>query len=151
MTGTTSIQLDTAPLTLGRLVVLVEDYDAALSFYQSAFGARVLFDAPAPGGGRYLHVGFGSGEDEANDASASGAAIWLLRAGGGDGGRVGHQTGGEPVAVFYTPDVKAAVERAEAAGAAIVRTLETTDGASFAHVADLYGNVFVLVQMSAVG
>jgi hypothetical protein len=28
-----------------------------------------------------------------------------------------------------------------------VRALDSADGASFAHVADLYGNVFVLVQM----
>jgi len=27
--------------------------------------------------------------------------------------------------------------------------VDTVDGASFAHVADLYGNVFVLVQMSS--
>ena len=60
---------------------------------------------------------------------------------------MGRQTGGEPLAVFYTSDVRAAVERAQAAGAAVVRAVDTAEGASFAHVADLYGNVFVLVQM----
>lgn len=139
--------LDAPPLTLGRLVVLVEDYDAALTFYRSAFGARVLFDAPAPAGGRYLHVGFDAQEGEANGGPAAGAAIWLLRATGAESGRVGRQTGGEPLAVFYTPDVRAAVQRAQAAGAAVVRAVDTADGASFAHVADLYGNVFVLVEM----
>ena len=52
--------LSAPPLTLGRLVVLVQDYDAALAFYRAAFGARVLFDAPSPTGDRYLHVGFDS-------------------------------------------------------------------------------------------
>jgi predicted enzyme related to lactoylglutathione lyase len=146
MTVKASSSLDAPPLTLGRLVVLVEDYDAALTFYRAAFGARVLFDASAPGGGRYLHVGFGAVDDEADDGR-SGAAIWLLRATGGDEGRVGRQTGGEPLAVFYTPDVRAALERVEAAGGSVVRALDSADGASFAHVADLYGNVFVLVQM----
>ena len=141
MPGNADTLLDAPPLTLGRLVVLVEDYDAALAFYRAAFGARVSFDAPAAGGGRYLHIGFGVGDDEA------GAGIWLLRA-SGESTRVGRQTGGEPLAVFYTPDVLAAVQRVEAAGGSIVRAVDTADGATFAHVTDLYGNVFVFVQMS---
>ena len=44
------------PLTLGRLVVLIKDYKEALAFYQAAFDAHVLFDAPSPSGDRYLHV-----------------------------------------------------------------------------------------------
>jgi predicted enzyme related to lactoylglutathione lyase len=149
MPANLATSIDAPPLTLGRLVVLVEDYDAALAFYRLAFGARVLFDAPAAAGGRYLHVGFGMEDDAASAGVAGGAGIWLLRATGTEGGRVGRQTGGEPLAVFYTPDVQAAVQRAQSAGAAVVRALETADGASFAHVADLYGNVFVLVQMSS--
>jgi predicted enzyme related to lactoylglutathione lyase len=126
------------PLTLGRVVVLVRDYDEALDFYCTAFGAHVLFDAPSPLGGRYLHVGFG-GE--------TGAGIWLLRV-GPDAERVGRQTGGEPVAVFYTSDVEGAVARVTEAGGAILRPVESTGDASFAHVADLYGNVFVLVELA---
>ena len=135
------------PLTLGRVVVLVHDYDAALAFYRAAFGARVLFDTPRPAGGRYLHLGFGApmGSDGCSDAP--GVGIWLLQPGAEGTERVGRQTGGEPLAVFYTPDVRGAVARAEAAGASTVRPLEVADGASFAHVADLYGNVFVLVEL----
>ena len=127
------------PLSLGRVVILVDDYEAALRFYRAAFGAQVLFDAPSPTGDRYLHVGFGS------DGSAG---VWFLRAGGEASSRVGRQTGGEPLAVFYTPDVHAAVARATAAGAEVVRPIESAAGASFAHVADLYGNVFVLAELS---
>jgi predicted enzyme related to lactoylglutathione lyase len=130
---------DAPSLTLGRVVVLVGDYDAALDFYHAAFGAHVLFDAPSPLGGRYLHVGFG---DE------RGAGIWFMRAGGPDTARVGQQTGGEPVAVFYTSDVAAAAARVERAGGAIVRPVESAGGARFAHVADLYGNVFVIVELA---
>ena len=129
---------DPAPqLTLGRVVVLVHDCEAALAFYRAAFGAQVLFDAPSPGGDRYLHVGFGAG---------SGAGVWLLRAGRGSATHVGRQTGGEPLVVFYTPDLRAAVERAVAAGAEIVRPVAHADGAGFAHLADLYGNVLLLVE-----
>lgn len=127
------------PLTLGRLVVLVQDYAEALAFYRAAFDARVLFDAPSPTGDRYLHVGFGP---------EGSAGVWFLRASGETASRVGRQTGGEPLAVFYTSDVHAAVARAAAAGAEIVRPIESAGGASFAHVADLYGNVFVLAELS---
>jgi predicted enzyme related to lactoylglutathione lyase len=140
MTLAVDPSLSAPPLTLGRVIILVEDYDAALDFYQAAFGARVLFDAPSPTGGRYLHVGFGAD---------GGIGVWFLRAGGDAGARVGRQTGGEPLVVFYTPDVRAAVARAEAAGADVVRPIETGGGASFAHVADLYGNVLVLAELAA--
>ena len=132
--------LSAPPLTLGRVVILVDDYDAALRFYQTAFGAQVLFDAPSPTGGRYLHVGFGGD---------SGIGVCFLRASGEAGARVGRQTGGEPLVVFYTSDVRAAVARAVTAGADVVRPIETAGGASFAHVADLYGNVLVLAELAA--
>ena len=140
--------VDAPPLTLGRLVVLVHDYDEALAFYRAAFEARVLFDAPSPAGGRYLHIGFGDIDAASDNGTSAGAAIWLMRASGESALRVGRQTGGEPLAVFYTADARAAVTRAASAGAAIVRELESADGASFAQVADLYGNVFVIVELA---
>ncbi|HYD59492.1 MAG TPA: VOC family protein [Noviherbaspirillum sp.] len=145
MRSTPDISSATPPLTLGRLVVLVRDYDAALDFYSTAFGARVLFDAPSPTGDRYLHVGFGA---EAGQPDAR-TGIWLLRATGSDLELVGRQAGGQPLAVFYTTDVRAAVERVAAAGGRVVRPVVTADGASFAHVTDLYGNEFVLVQLAS--
>jgi predicted enzyme related to lactoylglutathione lyase len=140
------------PLTLGRVVVLVRDYDAALAFYQAAFGARVLFDAPSPMGDRYLHITL---EPEATalatsvpDAGRTAAVgFWLLRAHDADASHVGRQTGGQPLAVLYTPDVEAAVARVQAAGGVVVRPVQSAEGASFAHVADLYGNEFVLVAL----
>jgi len=135
-----------APLAIGRLVVLVREYEEALAFYRAAFGARVLFDAPSPTGDRYLHVGFGDAVAGDDDSPAVG--FWLLRASGAhDAERVGRQTGGQPLAVLYTPDAAAAVARVEAAGGSVPRPLRTADGATFAHVADLYGNEFVLVQL----
>jgi predicted enzyme related to lactoylglutathione lyase len=147
MTHATAAPPAAAPITLGRVVVLVRDYDTALAFYRAAFGARVLHDAASPAGDRYLHLGFGIASDGPAASVAPGVGLWLLRAQGGeDTARVGQQTGGQPLAVFYTPDVRAAVARAAAAGAAVVRPVATADGAAFAHVTDLYGNEFVLVE-----
>jgi predicted enzyme related to lactoylglutathione lyase len=150
MSFSISASPEAPPLSLGRVIVLVRDYDAALAFYQAAFGARVVFDAPSPTGDRYLHVTL---EPEAL-APAAGAVpsapvvgFWLLRASDADEGHVGRQTAGHPLAVLYTTDVEAAVARALAAGGALTRPLQTAGGASFAHVADLYGNDFVLVEL----
>jgi predicted enzyme related to lactoylglutathione lyase len=142
---------DDPPLTLGRVVILVRDYDAALGFYQAAFGARVLFDAPTPSGDRYLHIGLGpeSADSVVHSRRAPEVGFWLLRPAGAEYERVGRQTGGEPLAVLYTPDVRGALTRVTAAGGVVVRPVETADGASFAHVADLYGNEFVLVEVPA--
>ncbi len=133
-----------APFTFGRTVVLVRDYDEALAFYQAAFGARVLFDAPSPNGDRYLHVALSAGAE--SEASAT-PGFWLLRASGEDTLRVGDQTGGQPLAVLYTKDAPAAVARVEAAGGPVRRPMASAGGARFAHVADLYGNEFVIVEL----
>jgi predicted enzyme related to lactoylglutathione lyase len=137
-------------LAFGRLVVLVRDYDEALAFYRAAFGARVLFDAPSPAGDRYLHLGLGDEwpGDEEPEAASPGVGFWLLRATGDDASRVGRQTGGQPLAVLYATDLAAAVARVAAAGGAVVRPVRAADGARFAHVADLYGNEFVLVELA---
>jgi len=131
-------------LAFGRVVVLVRDYDAALAFYKEAFGVRVVFDAPSPTGDRYLHVVLES--EDASGTHAPAAGFWFLRP-TADNDRVGRQTGGEPLAVLYATDVHVAVARVQAAGGALVQPVRSADGASFAHVADLYGNEFVLVEM----
>lgn len=150
MTSTLPASAPTTSLTFGRLVVLVRDYDEALAFYKDAFGATVLFDEPAPQGERYLHVGLAGDPAAPGGSGSTPAGLWLLRARSADAAYVGRQTGGHPIAVLYTADVRASVARAEAAGAAVVRPLTTADGATFAHVADLYGNEFVLVQLPPV-
>lgn len=137
---------DSTSISLGRLVLLVRDYDAAVQFYQDAFGAVVLFDATSPDGQRYVHVGFDA-DRQRGDVPAAG--FWFLQANGADTGRVGNQSGGHPLAVLYTKDCASAMDRFVGAGGTVRRPMTEADGAAFAHVADLYGNEFVLVQMGA--
>jgi predicted enzyme related to lactoylglutathione lyase len=148
MSGIPSAPPSVASLTIGRLVVLVHDYDEALAFYQAAFGVSILFDAPNGTDDRYLHVGFGESPAPESGSTAP-TGIWLLRASGTDTERVGRQTGGQPLAVLYTQDAAAALARIEAAGGSVRRPLMTAEGATFVHVADLYGNEFVLVQLAS--
>lgn len=134
----------TAPsISLGRVVILVRDYATALAFYQAALGATVLFDATTPTGQRLLHVGFLGGQP-----GATSAGFWLLEPSGPEAtALIGRQTGGHPLAVLYTPDCAGAVARFTAAGGTLRRPAQTADGATFAHVEDLYGNELILVQL----
>lgn len=119
-------------VTLGRIVVLVEDYDDAFRFYEKNLGARKIVDYTT-GEQRYLHIAFGEG----------GAGIWLLRS----PGNAGRQTHGEPAMVMYTQDFEALQSRLEKNGVEISRPAVYTPEASFLHFLDLYGNEIVLVEL----
>ena len=127
-----------AKVALGRVIVLVRDYDEALDFYTKSFGCEVLEDRPGPTDLRFVHDRF------PGDA----AAIWLLRPGGVAGmDRVGAQTGGEPVAVVYTDDLKALAAEWQERGVRFSVDPYDAEGAAVCHVLDLYGNEFVAVQL----
>lgn len=141
------------PVSLGRLTLLVRDYDEALQFYAAAFGARTVFDETSPEGQRYLHVALpGSLRDEDAEGSFPPVVgIWFVRAGAAEEALVGRQTGAEPLAVLYTTDCSAAAERVAAAGGDVRRPPRAENGSTFAHVADLYGNELVIVQLHSLG
>jgi predicted enzyme related to lactoylglutathione lyase len=62
-------------------------------------------------------------------------------------GRVGSQSGGEPIAVLYTDDFDATLKSWRSAGVHVSVDPYLADGARVCHVQDLYGNEFVLVQL----
>jgi predicted enzyme related to lactoylglutathione lyase len=75
--------------------------------------------------------------------------IWLLKAETeADATAIGRQAGDQPLGVFYTEDFDAEFRRLEAADVAFTEPPAERDGSVFAHFADLYGNRFVLVQVS---
>jgi catechol 2,3-dioxygenase-like lactoylglutathione lyase family enzyme len=126
-----------ADVRLGRVIVLVRDYDEALDFYTKSFGCEVLEDRLGSKGLRFVHVRFPGDE----------AAIWLLRPGGeANMDRIGAQTGGEPVAVVYTDDLKLLATAWQDRGVRFSVDPYDAEGAAVCHVLDLYGNEFVAVQ-----
>ncbi|MDB4950913.1 MAG: Glyoxalase-like domain protein [Gemmatimonadetes bacterium] len=129
--------------SLGRTVLLVRDHDEALAFYRDALGFTVLHDHTA-GGQRYLHVGV---PGQPGDPPVG---LWLMKAGPADDALVGRQARGQPLLVLYTDACRAEVERLRERGVRVNQEPAEGDGAVFAHVADLYGNDPVLVQMPAV-
>ena len=121
--------------TLGRIVVLVRDFDEAARFYHEKLGLSILFDA-GEDEGRFLHLGFKQG------------GVWLLLARTEAAqARVGNQTGGEPVGVIYTSDVRAEHTRLVSNGVRVDGEVKTDEGSAWCRFFDLYGNQWVLVQL----
>ncbi|WP_055478022.1 VOC family protein [Sphaerimonospora mesophila] len=122
---------------VGRMVVLVDDPDAALAFYRDVLGFTVLYDQTV-GGYRYLHIGV-PGQD--------GVGLWLMPV-TSDRERelIGGQSGGQPLLVLYTADLDRVGARLREHG---VRVWNERDdaGSRSLHFADLYGNVIVVVQL----
>ncbi|WAI85293.1 MULTISPECIES: VOC family protein [Achromobacter] len=124
--------------SLGRLVLLVNDYDTAISFYQDKLGMEVFADMPV-GQQRYVHLRL---------PSQPAVGVWLLQAlTQAQRDRVGDQTGGQPVGVFYTDDVMRDHSSFTARGVRFTKEPVHDDSTIYAHFIDLYGNEFILVQM----
>lgn len=124
---------------VGRAVVLVHDYEEALSFYRDKLGFVPIADITTPSGMRFLHVG---------PPDHKGIGIWLLKADSVDQKRaVGRQTGGQPVLVMYTGDCHRSYELLRPRGVHFLGKPVEDAGSIHVHFADLYGNRIVLVQL----
>lgn len=127
--------------TLSRLVILVRDYQEALDFYCGKPGFEKFVDMKV-GERRYVHVRLPSQLD---------VGIWLMQAEGrADRQRIGNQTAGQPVAVFYTNDLQRDYQNLSSRGEQFNVSPVKEGGAVFAHFLDLYENEFVLVELPTV-
>ena len=125
-------------ISLGRIILLVNDYDKALKFYEENLDAKILSDSPSKSGKRYLHIGFEGGN----------SGIWFLKAETPEQQEhVGRQTGGTPSMVFYTNDLEELYQRLMRNKVKISKQPVNEEGFSFLHFLDLYGNEIVLVQL----
>ncbi|MCY1201637.1 MAG: VOC family protein [Achromobacter veterisilvae] len=123
--------------SLGRLVLLVNDYETAIAFYRDKLEMEVYADLPV-GPQRYVHLRL---------PEQPSVGVWLLQAlTQAQRDRVGDQTGGQPVGVFYTDDVARDHARFVARGVRFTKEPVHEAAAVYAHFIDLYGNEFVLVQ-----
>lgn len=126
--------------TLGRIVLLVKDYDEALSFYETALGFKKIFEATTPNGQRFLHIA-----PKAGDATG----IWFLQAQTpAEQQLVGKQTGGHPTFVLYTDSFDELHEQLITHQVRIKTAPQITPEYQFLHFLDLYGNEIVLVQLN---
>lgn len=122
---------------IGRMVVLVADMDATLTFYREVLGFAVLHDETRDGY-RYLHIAVPGQEA---------VGLWLMGAGSEhELALVGRQSGGQPLLVLYTDDLDRVRGRLSTHG---VDTWSEQEGAGSRslHFADLDGNVLVVAQL----
>ena len=122
---------------LGRVVVLVDDPDAALNFYRDILGFCVLHDQTTDAY-RYLHIAVPGQEV---------VGLWLMTA-TSDRERelIGRQCGGQPLLVLYTADLNGVREHLHGHGVRVWNEREDPDSRSL-HLADLYGNVIIVAQV----
>lgn len=126
--------------TLGRIVLLVKDYDEALAFYENALGFEIIFEDITPDGKRFLHMA-PPGPDS--------TGIWFLQAQTPEAlQQVGNQTGGHPTFVLYTDAFDQFHEQLISNQVRIKTAPITTPSYKFLHFLDLYGNEIVLVQLN---
>jgi predicted enzyme related to lactoylglutathione lyase len=120
---------------IGRLIILVNDFDEALNFYEKNFSAKVLVDYTTTEGQRFLHIGFDT---------ADAIGIWFLK---GNAERIGKQTAGEPTFVMYTNALDALYQKLLKNGAKIKLKPVYADDYSFFHCYDLYGNEIIVTEL----
>jgi predicted enzyme related to lactoylglutathione lyase len=124
---------------LGRMVMLVDDYDAAFTFYEKNFFCKKLFDASTAEGQRYLHVGFSEDDN---------TGIWFLKADStAQINKIGKQTEGQPTLVVYTDNIEKLYAHVQNGNVQIVEALLVAADSKFFHCLDLYGNRITVVQL----
>lgn len=125
---------------LGRIVILVKDYDEAFEFYEKNLGCKKFFDLTDDNGQRFLHISFDS---------ESPTGIWFIKAETDEQKKcIGRQTAGMPVFVLYTDSFDEFVNRLIVNNITILREAEESNDSVSLSFLDLYGNEIVLVQLN---
>jgi catechol 2,3-dioxygenase-like lactoylglutathione lyase family enzyme len=127
--------------SLGLIALVVRDYDEAIAFYTAVLGFTLVEDSYVPQQDKRWVVVAPPG---------SGGARLLLARGVGEeqSSRIGNQTGGRVFLFLYTDDFWRDVERYRARGVRFVREPKQEPYGTVAVFADLYGNLWDLVQLS---
>ncbi|GAB3636022.1 VOC family protein [Hymenobacter arcticus] len=123
---------------IAHVTVLVTDYDEAIAFYTEKMGFRLLADTPLGDGKRWVLVAPGG---------AAGPALLLAQAAGpAQQSQVGNQTGGRVFLFLTTDDFWTDYQRLSANGVAFQETPREEAYATVVVFADLYGNLWDLLQ-----
>jgi len=124
---------------LGRIVLLVEDYEKSAHFYETNFGFKRIFDVTTDVGQRFLHIG-----TDPLDA----LGIWFLKADTkAQKERIGNQTAEQPAIVIYSTDIKQLFEKLKANSVKLKTEIIKTPEYSFFHCYDHDGNEIVVAEL----
>jgi catechol 2,3-dioxygenase-like lactoylglutathione lyase family enzyme len=124
---------------LAHVALVVRDYDEALHFYTQKLGFRLVADTPLGGGKRWVLV--------APPGLVGGSALLLAQADGPEQQRfVGNQAGGRVFLFLTTDDFWRDYHHLVAQGVQFQETPREEAYATVAVFADLYGNLWDLLQ-----
>lgn len=125
--------------SLGLVALVVREYDEALDFYLNVLGFELVEDTPVPAQGKRWVV--------VRPPGGGGASLLLARASApGQSERIGNQTGGRVFLFLSTDDVDRDCAAYRARGVRFVREPEVQPHGKVAVFADLYGNLWDLIQ-----
>ena len=127
------------PQQLVQLAIVVKDYDEAIRFYREKLGFELLEDTTLSETKRWVVMCPPGGH--------KGCRILLAKAANEKQEQaIGNQTGGRVFLFLHTTHIDQDYERLKANGVTIVRQPEDQDFGRVLVFADLYGNLWDLIQ-----
>ncbi|HEY0428662.1 MAG TPA: VOC family protein [Pyrinomonadaceae bacterium] len=126
--------------SIAHIALVVADYDEAIEFYTEKLNFRLIEDTPQSETKRWVLIAPPGAEE----------CCLLLARGVGDEqrSRIGNQTGGRVFLFLKTDDFWRDYENFRSKGVSFVREPKTEDYGTVAVFADLYGNLWDLVEFA---
>jgi len=126
------------PQTLGHIALVVRNYEEALSFYTEVLGFELIEDSDLGGGKRWVLV---------SPPGSRGASLLLAQAATPEqASRIGNQTGGRVFLFLHTDDFWRDYKLLQSRNVKFVRDPKEELYGTVAVFADLYGNLWDLIQ-----
>lgn len=126
------------PQTLGHIALVVRNYDEAIAFYAQVLGFELIEDTDLGGGKRWVLV---------SPPGSSGTTLLLAQAATPEqASRIGNQTGGRVFLFLHTDDFWRDYNRLQSRNVQFVRDPKEEPYGTVAVFADLYGNLWDLIQ-----
>ncbi len=126
--------------SIAHIAIVVEDYDDAIEFYTEKLGFTLLEDTPQSETKRWVLVA---------PKDSDGCQLLLAKAVGEEQkSRIGNQTGGRVFLFLRTDDFQRDYENYLSKGVKFVREPKVEDYGTVAVFADLYGNLWDLIEFT---
>jgi len=123
---------------LVHVTLLVDDYDKAIDFYTQKLNFKLIEDTLLSETKRWVIIA---------PPGSEGCCLLLAKATNAEqSSRVGNQTGGRVFLFLQTNDFRRDFENLQSKGVAIIREPSTENYGTVAVFADLYGNLWDLIE-----
>jgi len=123
---------------LVHITLLVDDYDRAIDFYTQMLNFKLVEDTVLSESKRWVLV---------SPPGSEGCCLLLAKASNEEqSARIGNQTGGRVFLFLQTNDFRRDFENLQSKGVSIIREPVVEDYGTVAVFADLYGNLWDLIE-----